>query len=276
MRGRLLILRLMVVFMGCCFASHTATLAGEPVSPVVSAMSPARRVWEEGQQARRLGQPDKAMACYKQSLALDAHFAPAHLSLAAAHLELGDDAGACPHLARYVEACPDQIMVRGHYAELLFRLKHMPEARAQFERYVIDAQEDGGPAANNLLHCHSRLMEIAESIEDEYFEHLHRGIGLLLLARARAAIAADGHDPVQESLLCKAAGELTLAHEQRPEEARPCWYLYECWAALAQRQPAARWLGLAHAAAPFTYLSPAEQRSLRLAVADRSAPNHSR
>src|SRR5262249_46644383 len=155
------------------------------------------------QQALRLGQPDKAMACYKQSLALDPRFAQAHLSLAAAHLEIGDDAGACPHLARYVEACPDQILVRGHYAELLFRLKHMPEARAQYERYVIDAQEDGGPAANNLLHCHSRLMEIAESIEDEYLEHLHRGIGLLFLAKARAAIADAAHDPTQESLLCK-------------------------------------------------------------------------
>jgi hypothetical protein len=235
-------------------------------------MSPARRLWEQGQQALRMGQPDKAMACYRQSLALDPRFAQAHLSLAATHLEIGDDAGACAHLARYVEACPDQIMVRGHYAELLFRLKQVPEARAQFERYVIDAQEDGGPVANNLLHCHSRLMEIAELIEDEYLEHLHRGIGLILLARTRAAIAKGEHDPTQESLLCKAAGELTLAHRERPDEAEPCLYLYQCWSALAQRQQAARWLSLADAAAPFSFLSPAEERSLRLALLNDAAP----
>ena len=33
-------------------------------------------------------------------------------------------------------------------------------------------------------------MEIAEAGEDEYGEHLHRGIGLSLLARQRAALAA--------------------------------------------------------------------------------------
>jgi tetratricopeptide (TPR) repeat protein len=231
-------------------------------------MSPARRIWEQGQQALRLGQPDKAISCYKQSLALDPRFAQAHLSLAAVHLEIGDEVGACPHLARYVEARPDQVMVRGHYAELLFRLKQVPEARAQFERYVIDAQDESGPAANNLLHCHSRLMEIGELIEDEYLEHLHRGIGLLLLARARADLSDIGHDPTQEALLCKAAGELTLALHERPDEAQPCWYLYQVWTALAQHMPAARWLRQADAAAPFSFLTPAEHRSLRLAMAE--------
>jgi tetratricopeptide (TPR) repeat protein len=232
-------------------------------------MSAARRIWEKGQEAMRLGQPDKAIACYKQCLALDPRFSQAQLSLAAVHLEIGDDAGACPHLGMYVEARPDQVVVRGHYAELLYRLNREQEARAQFDRFVIDAQEQGGAAARNLLHCHSRLMEIAEKDEDSYAEHLNRGIGLLLLARARAELS-DEKDLEQEGLLCKAAGELTLARQERPDEARPCWYLYEVWSALAQQQPATRCLHAARAAAPFSYLTPTEQRSLQLASADRA------
>src|SRR5207248_5663456 len=126
------------------------------------AMSPARRLWEQGQEAMRLGQPDRAIACYKQSLQLDPGFTQAHLSLAAAHLQSNDDAGACPHLGRYVEARPDEVLVRGHYAELLYRLGRNREAHEQFARFIEDAQQQGGPAANQLIHCHSRLMQIAE------------------------------------------------------------------------------------------------------------------
>jgi hypothetical protein len=41
-----------------------------------------------------------------------------------------------------------------------------------------------------------------------------------------------------ESLLCKAAGELTLARLLRPEEGRASLYLYEVWSKLDQRPPA--------------------------------------
>jgi tetratricopeptide (TPR) repeat protein len=245
--------------------------AVEPAPDPEPASSPARRIWEQGQHAMRLGHPEKAIACYEQSLALDPQFAPAHLSLAAAHLELGDDASACPHLGRYVEAKPAEPAVRGHYAELLFRLKRFREAREQFERFVVAAQEQGGAAAKNLLHCHARLVEIAEREDEAYAEHLHRGIGLLLLARARAELAGEDKDPTQESLLCKAAGELTLALQEQSGEARPCWYLHEVWSALGQRPLAARWLRDARAAAPFSYLTPTEQCSLQLTTCPISA-----
>src|SRR5262249_33906202 len=76
--------------------------------------SPARQLGERGQQAMRLGQSDQAIAFYEQSLSLDPQLIRAHLSLAAARLEIGDDDGACPHLGRYVEARPDETIVRGH------------------------------------------------------------------------------------------------------------------------------------------------------------------
>jgi tetratricopeptide (TPR) repeat protein len=214
----------------------------------------------------RRGQPDKAIACYEQSLELDPKFAQAHLSLAAAHLELGDDESAGPHLGKYVEARPDQVTVRGHYAELLYRLKKIREARDEFNRFVADAQEQGGPATKNLLHSHSRLMEIAEHEEDAYAEHLHRGIGLLLLARARARLGDDAADLTRESLLCKAAGELTLARQEQPDEARAGWYLYQVWSELDQQGPAARRLRDVQETAPFHYLTPAERCSLQLAA----------
>jgi tetratricopeptide (TPR) repeat protein len=214
----------------------------------------------------RRGQTDKAIACYKQSLELDPQFVQAHLSLAAAYLEVGNDESAGPHLGKYVDARPDQVTVRGHYAELLYRLKKLGEARDQFNRFIADAQEQGGPAAKNLLHSHSRLMEIAEQEDDEYAEHLHRGIGLLLLARARADFADDAADLTRESLLCKAAGELTLARQEHPDEARAGWYLYQVWSELDQQGPAARRLRDVQEAAPFHYLTTAERCSLQLAA----------
>jgi len=243
---------------GCVFAA-----AGEPVP----ALSAARKIWEQGQQAMRLGRPDKAIACFMQSLTLDPHFVQANLSLAAAHLEIGDEAGACPHLRRYVDAHPEQPAIRSHYAELLYRLRRTAEARTEFDRFITDVQDVESETSQTLIHCHSRLMEIAEKEDDYYAEHLNRGIGLLLLARARAELTDPAKDQAREGLLCKAAGELTLARQERPEEARPCWYLYEVWSLLGQRQPATHWLHEARAAAIFTHLTPSEHRRLNLACA---------
>jgi hypothetical protein len=219
----------------------------------------------------RDGYTDQAIACYEQSLAEDPRFAANHLSLAAAYLEKGEQARACPHLAQYLDACPDELRVRGHYAELLYRLKNYSEARIQYNRFVREAQEESGLAAQNLLHCHSRLMLIALEQDDPYAEHLHRGIGLLHLARARASLEDADGGPAREGLLCKAAAELILARQQQPDEARPSWYLYEVWSQLAQRQPALRSLHEADTAAPFSYLTPAEQRSLELACSSNLA-----
>lgn len=226
----------------------------------------ARRLWEEGQSAMRQGQPDRAITCYQQSLAADPRLTRNHLSLAAAYLEKGDQAAACPHLSEYVVAHPDSVLVRVRHAELLWQLGHRREARAAFEGTVADAQDD--LEAAQLIHCHTRLMLIAEAEADEYDEHLHRGIGLYLLARERAAAPDPEGELPAEGLLCRAAAELTLAHRQRDSEARPCWYLYQVWSQLAQRQPAGRCLREATTQAPFSYLTPSEQRGLELARRD--------
>jgi tetratricopeptide (TPR) repeat protein len=241
-------------------------LAGLPApSPAVDEAELARQLWEHGQEAMRQGRADEAVRCYRASLDADPHFFRNHLSLAAAYLDRGDQERACPHFALYLQACPDHLIVRAHYAELLLRLNRPDEARAEFARFVADAPEQTGQFARQLIHCHSRLMEIAEAEEDEYAEHLHRGIGLFLLARQPQA-GRDGEDPpCPESLLCRAAAELTLARAERPDEAQPCWYLYEVWSRLAQRRAALRCLHDADQAAPFSYLTPTEEAKLALA-----------
>ncbi len=232
--------------------------AAEPVS--------AQHLWEQGQDAMRDGRTDAAVVFYEQSLVRDPNLVNNHLSLAAAFLDKGEDDRALPHLALYVEAKPNHIIVRAHYAELLLRLGEDRAAAVQYERFDADVQEHEQLAKKELAHCHSRLMEIAERQGDAYAAHLHRGIGLYLLAcQDEQALPDDDSSISTEGLLCKAAGELTLARQERPEEARPCWYLFEVWSRLSLRQPAVRCLRATEAAAPFGYLTPTERRDLRLA-----------
>lgn len=244
-----------------CLGCHSL----EPLAPPAEAGESAAQLWEKGQEAMRSGQPDRALELYERSLTSDPSLSRNYLSLAAAYLEMGNDEAACPHLARYVHAHPEQLTLRIYLADLLLRLHRLPDAREEFERCIACAQDREDTARAHLLHCHTRLMEIAEESEDGYAEHLNRGIGLLVLARQRAIMADPEGELPAEALLCKAAGELTVAHLERPEEARPSWYLHEVWSRLAQRQPARRSLRAAEAAAPFSYLTTSEQRSLQLA-----------
>ena len=245
-------------------------LAGLLAVPLTAAEPPsAQRLWEQGQDAMRDGRTDVAVGFYERSLALDPKLVNNHLSLAAAYIDKGEDEKALPHLAQYIAAKPNHVAVRAHYAELLFRLREYQDAAAQYDRFDADLQEHEGTAQQELIHCHSRLMEVAEQQQDGYGEHLHRGIGLYLLARQSEEALPNEEDFSSESLLCKAAGELTLARRQRPDEARPCWYLFAVWSQLAQRQPAARWLRAAEETAAFSYLTPKERRNLELAVQEQ-------
>jgi hypothetical protein len=215
----------------------------------------------------RDGKPDEAIGFYNSSLATDPRMVCNRLSLAAAYLEKHDEKRACAELGQYVAARPGQFAVRCRYADLLVRTNQRGHARAELERLVADLQEDAEATQQYLIRAHSRLMELAEDSQDLYEEHLHRGIGLFLLARKRSALGDyDGELP-PEGLFCKAAAQLTEARLLRPAEARPHLYLFEIWSKLGQRLPAISELRDAHATAPFSNLTPAEQRNLHFAYA---------
>jgi tetratricopeptide (TPR) repeat protein len=240
--------------------------AAEP-SPTVDR---AVAAWHVGQQALERDELDRAIGQFQLSLRLNPALAQNHLSLAAAYLARGQDVRAASHLERYVGARPEHVMVRSHLAEVLLRLGRSDEARRHLERFAADVQDQPRLAAEHLVHCHSRLMEIAQGDGDAYGEHLHRGIGLYRLALEREGVS-EAKGLSVEGLLFQAAAELVLARRDRPDEARPCWYLHQVWSRLAQRQPATRWLRAAEAAAPFSALTPAERCGLELACQHRLA-----
>jgi len=251
---------LCLVCLGCHSLPGMIRDADPESGPSLSAQ--AKELWEKGQEAMQQEQPKQAIVFYEQSLAQDPALTCNFLSLAAAHLECGNEEIAGAYLARYVDSHPEHLSVRAFFAELLLRLHRTQEARCQLERFIADAQDAAGEQESPLIHGHSRLMEIAETEDNAYEAHLNRGIGLYLLARRRA----DLDDPEGElpagGLLWKAVQELAQAQALRPREARPCWYLYAAWHGLAQEQPARRWLRLGLENAPFSTLTPAEQRAL--------------
>jgi tetratricopeptide (TPR) repeat protein len=228
---------------------------GEPPDPL----------WEQGQAAMRRGQAERAIQLYEQSLANNPSRTRNHLSLAAAHVEAGNDDAACEHLGQYLASQPEHFSLRVQYGELLLKLHRSAEARVQFERFISDAPEGGLKDLRGLIHGHGRLMDIAEQEEDAYAAHLHRGIGLFLLASCRAKLPEPEEQLPVEGLLWKAIGELTQAHDLCPAEAQPCWYLYSLWRRLGQRQNAMHWLRQTIDTAPFSLLTPAEQRGLQMA-----------
>ncbi len=184
---------------------------------------------------------------------------------AAKHLDDGDDAGALPPLSRYVAAHPEHVTIRAHLAELLLKLKKPGEAREQLERYVADAQVQGEPAAKHLVHCHTRLVEIAVEQGDAYGEHLNRGVGLYRIAEQLLHAEDGADDPQAQKVLFQAIAELKLAVKERSDAARPHWYLHESWSHLAQSQPAREHLARARRLSVAGGLTPAEEQALALA-----------
>jgi tetratricopeptide (TPR) repeat protein len=242
------------------FLALSRMVAAEP-TPTPEAV--AR--WRMGQEALRNGQTDHAIDLFQQSLKIDSELTRNYLSLAAAYSAKGDDGRAVENLTRYVQQQPDHVVARAHLAEMLLKLKRPEAARVQFEHCERLFQDHPEIPADRLIHCESRLMELAEGGQDEYGEHLHRGIGLHLLACQRALLPDPDDEHAVEGVLFKAVAELSAALTLQPDAARPCWYLYKVWSRLGQPHPAQRWLHAAEDAAPLNDLTPAERRDLQAA-----------
>ncbi len=191
------------------------------------------------------------------------------LHYAASLLEQDKDAEAAEALKQYVARHPEQLLIRAQLGELLYRVGRWNEARLHFEVFIGLAQEQGESAFRYLIHCHSRLVEIAELQRDGFQEHLNRGIGLYLLACRRLTEPDPEGDCSATSLLLRSAQELQESREGQPHEARPHWYLYQAWSRLGQDAAAVRALKIADDCAAFSRLTAHERRELQVACLQR-------
>ncbi|MFO0795998.1 MAG: hypothetical protein U0804_00900 [Gemmataceae bacterium] len=185
------------------------------------------------------------------------------LTLAAECLQRGEQAAAATHLEAHVSRHPDQPMFRAHLAELLWKLDRPAEARGHFERFVAAAQDGSGSVRGHLVHCHTRLMQIARDDGDCAAEAFHRGAGLVRLAEQPGA---DEVEPPEE-VLCQAVKALAEARDLRPGDARPLAYLALAHERAGNPGAAAAARAAARAASP-AGLTAAERRQLALALRD--------
>jgi thioredoxin-like negative regulator of GroEL len=183
------------------------------------------------------------------------------LSRAADCLDRGDRTGAAAHLAAHVRAHPDQVMVRAYLAELLFQLKQYDAAAGEFDQFIADAQPMTGPPHKHLVHCHTRLMAIAETGGDAFAENLHRGIGMWLLVKEWDADPARRDEGMSAGTLKQAADALREAKADRPTDPRANLYLAEVYLRLGQSGPARAAVRAARAGLPWL-LTPAEAERL--------------
>ena len=144
------------------------------------------------------------------------------LTLAAECLARGDEPAAANHFTAHLRQHPDQLMFRLHLADLLLKLHREKEAQAHYERFIAGAQESSGSPRDRIVHCHTRLMEIAQLADDRFAELLHRGIGLVILTRQET----DDLE-TREEILCKAIAALGEAKVLRPTDPRVHVYLAE-------------------------------------------------
>jgi tetratricopeptide (TPR) repeat protein len=182
------------------------------------------------------------------------------LKKAAASLDASDPQSAATYLREYLHQHPTHAAIRLHLAEVLEQLGQKAEATTAFEEYIADAQQQGPPADRHLVRAHTRLVELATASGNTYAYHLHRGIGLLVLAGETEQDAVT--DATTQRLVCRSIRELEMARKIRPDDARPHWYLHLAWSRLGQSQPALTHLARARDSAPFSNLTSAEFSAL--------------
>jgi tetratricopeptide (TPR) repeat protein len=155
------------------------------------------------------------------------------LTVAAESLARGDQLEAARHFELYVKQHPEQVMFRLHLADLLFNMHRLEDAQAHYERFIADAESSTGPPRERLVHCHTRLMDIARINDDRFAELLHRGIGLVRLTRQEI------EDPeTSEEILCQAIRALKEAQDERPTDPRVHVYLAEAFERAGNRRAA--------------------------------------
>src|SRR5262245_5238518 len=103
--------------------------------------SPAHKAMALGELAMDRDRFEEAIGHFQVSLRLDPKLVENHLSIAGAHLALGQQRQALPYLEAYLAARPHHFLIRWHYADVLLRTDRPNEARVQLDRFVAEVQE---------------------------------------------------------------------------------------------------------------------------------------
>jgi thioredoxin-like negative regulator of GroEL len=182
---------------------------------------------------------------------------------------------ACALLADFVGKYPDRCEAHLVYGSLLLQTKQIEAARGEFEEFLKRCKDTRPERIRMLIQAHEGLADIAKGSSDVYGEHLHRGIGLYLMTLNHNGYKVGETVFPNARLLDEALKALNKAHEMRPDEARPCWYIHRVYLAMNQMEQAEEFLKLTDQRAANTRLTPLERHALDLAVRSMRAENSS-
>lgn len=151
----------------------------------------------------------------------DSTIAEDALAKAAEHLDRDENREALPYLRAYVKANPDAVMIRAYLAELYLRLGETENASREFHTVIDIAETMSGPIRDHRVHCHTRLMEMAQADGDDFAEYLNRGIGLYLLVKRWDAEPGRSDEIVAEQTLSQALQAFREAEKYDSSDPRP-------------------------------------------------------
>ena len=147
------------------------------------------------------------------------------LDLAAQCLERGDNQAAIPHLEDYLRDYPEALMLRAQLAELYWQQQQADAAETEFERFIADAQtSSSSQAQRHMIHCRTRLMELAEQRGDQAAMARQQAIGLWLLVQRWQSQPERADAIMAERTLAQALDALRIANVLDPTDTRV--YLY--------------------------------------------------
>ncbi len=158
-----------------------------------------------------------------------------HLQLAASKLKSGDDAAAIRHLQSHVTVRPNAVMVRAYLAELFFKSGDVANAQKHFAWFLRDADHGGGAdAKQHRIHAHTRLMELAQELDQPAAEAHHRGVGLVLLVEQWDEKSQSATSCEVETTLTQAIAALRQATQLQTHNVVAWYYLAEAQDRLGQ------------------------------------------
>ena len=149
---------------------------------------------------RQGGRREEAMAAYREALRLDPDFAPAHVGIGAALVDLERYEEAAESLARAVaQDLEDETAATAHYlaGRALQGLDRPAEAAAEFER-AIERAPNHAQALDHLAHWRFGRQDYEEALElyrakarlepDDATVHANIGVTLYFLSRSDEAV----------------------------------------------------------------------------------------